>query len=169
MFYRDASTHHLRPLSCSRRRFNFVSAASVSPLPSSSPPLPPSSSSPSPLPLPLAITRSLSPSLPNTPDPLPEEALFTRSDHYRFVQQGIPSMFYMCGMTARDPNIDGLTELRGYVANHLHRPSDEIDLPWDWDGAARYALMVAETVRDIADADERPTWREGNVFARLAR
>ena len=31
------------------------------------------------------------------PDPLPEEGLFTRSDHYRFVQQGVPSVFLMTG------------------------------------------------------------------------
>lgn len=102
-------------------------------------------------------------------DPLPEEALFTRSDHYRFVQQGIPSMFFMCGMTARDPAIDGITELRGYVANHLHKPSDEIDLPWDWQGAARYAQFVGEVTRDVADADDRPTWHDDNVFARIGR
>ncbi len=102
-------------------------------------------------------------------DPLPEEALFTRSDHYRFVQQGIPSMFFMCGMTARDPGVDGLTELRGYVADHLHKPSDEIDLPWDWQGAARYARFVAEVARDVADADDRPTWHEDSVFARPGR
>ncbi len=102
-------------------------------------------------------------------DPLPEEALFTRSDHYRFVQQGIPSVFFMCGMTARDTAIDGLTELRRYVAEHLHRPSDEIDLPWDWAAAARYAGFVAGVARDVADAAVRPTWHEGTVFSRLGR
>ncbi|OYX96853.1 MAG: aminopeptidase, partial [Caulobacter sp. 35-67-4] len=28
-------------------------------------------------------------------DPMPEEGLFTRSDHYRFVEQGVPSVFLM--------------------------------------------------------------------------
>ena len=32
-----------------------------------------------------------------SPDPLPEEGLFTRSDHYSFVLQGIPSVFLMTG------------------------------------------------------------------------
>ena len=99
-------------------------------------------------------------------DPLPEEALFTRSDHYRFVLQGIPSMFFMCGMTARDPNVDGITELRRYVAEHLHRPSDEVDLAWDYVAAARYAAFVAEVTRDVADADARSTWNEGNLFSK---
>ena len=95
--------------------------------------------------------------------------MLTRSDHYRLVQQGIPSMFFMCGMTARDPAIDGLTVLRRYVAEHLHKPSDEIGLPWDWVGAARYARFIAAVTRDIADAETRPRWNDGNVFSRLAR
>ena len=99
-------------------------------------------------------------------DPLPEEALFTRSDHYRFVQQGIPSMFFMCGMTARDPDIDGLTELRRYLAEHLHRPSDDMSLPWSYAAAARYARFVAEVTRDGADTEARPTWNAG-VFGSL--
>jgi len=78
-------------------------------------------------------------------------------------------MFFMCGMTARNPAIDGLTELRRYVAEHLHKPSDEIGLPWDWAGAARYTGFVAAVARDIADAKMRPTWNDGNVFSRLGR
>ncbi len=31
------------------------------------------------------------------PDPMPEETLFVRSDHYPFVRQGIPSVFLMTG------------------------------------------------------------------------
>jgi len=98
-------------------------------------------------------------------DPLPEEALFTRSDHYRFVQQGIPSMFFMIG-TARDEDVDGLGELRGYVADHLHSPSDDMSLPWDFISAARYAHFVAAVARDVANDEQRPRWRQGNVFAR---
>ncbi len=32
-----------------------------------------------------------------TPDPMPEQAIFTRSDHYRFVQQGVPSILLATG------------------------------------------------------------------------
>ena len=32
-----------------------------------------------------------------SPDPMPEQGLFVRSDHYRFVQQGIPSVFLWPG------------------------------------------------------------------------
>ena len=32
-----------------------------------------------------------------SPDPMPDQGLFVRSDHYRFVQQGIPSVFLWPG------------------------------------------------------------------------
>ena len=40
-------------------------------------------------------------------DPMPEQALFTRSDHYSFVKAGIPSVFLMTGFKSTDENIDG--------------------------------------------------------------
>ena len=99
-------------------------------------------------------------------DPMPEQGLFVRSDHYRFVQQGIPSIFFMLGLTALDDGIDGLTELRRYVTDHLHRPSDDMSLPWDFEAGAKYARFVMQFIRDVADADDRPTWNDGDVFAR---
>ena len=42
-----------------------------------------------------------------SPDPMPEQALFTRSDHYSFVKAGIPSVFLMTGFKSKDPEIDG--------------------------------------------------------------
>lgn len=32
-----------------------------------------------------------------SPDPMPDEGVFTRSDHYRFVEQGIPAVFLATG------------------------------------------------------------------------
>ncbi|NIV20571.1 MAG: M28 family peptidase, partial [Gammaproteobacteria bacterium] len=41
-----------------------------------------------------------------TPDPFPEQNMFVRSDHYRFVQRGIPAIFLVTGMTSRDGSVD---------------------------------------------------------------
>jgi Zn-dependent M28 family amino/carboxypeptidase len=32
-----------------------------------------------------------------SPDPLPAQGLFTRSDHYNFVKEGVPSVFLITG------------------------------------------------------------------------
>jgi Zn-dependent M28 family amino/carboxypeptidase len=40
-----------------------------------------------------------------SPGPMPDLALFTRSDHYSFVKQGIPSVFLVPGFKSANPSI----------------------------------------------------------------
>src|SRR5262249_26328949 len=42
-----------------------------------------------------------------SPDPLPEETFFIRSDQYSFVKQGIPAVFVFAGFKTVDPKVDG--------------------------------------------------------------
>ena len=95
-----------------------------------------------------------------TPDPMPSMALFVRSDHYRFVQRGVPSVFLFNGVSD-----DGREGFDAFMAQHYHRPSDEVGLPIRWQDAARFTDLSESLVRRIADAPEAPTWNEGAVFA----
>ncbi len=94
-----------------------------------------------------------------SPDPLPEEGLFTRSDHYRFVQQGVPSVFLMTGFAG-----PGEAAFRGFLASNYHRPSDDLKQPFDWIAGAKFAEVNYHIVRAIADADTAPRWYTGNFF-----
>ncbi|MEZ5419247.1 MAG: M28 family peptidase [Vicinamibacterales bacterium] len=40
-------------------------------------------------------------------DPIPEQVLFIRSDHFSFVRQGVPSLFIKSGFQTGDPARDG--------------------------------------------------------------
>ena len=77
-----------------------------------------------------------------TPDPFPEQNLFVRSDHYRFVQQGVPAIFLVTGMTSRDGKVDTRPIFEGFLKEHYHKPSDDLKLPIDYAAAAR---LSAET------------------------
>ncbi|MCQ8184165.1 M28 family peptidase [Parvularcula maris] len=96
-----------------------------------------------------------------TPDPVPEMSLFVRSDHYRFVQEGIPSLFLFNGMEG-----EGLEGFQAFMATHYHKPSDDMSLPINWEDGAKFTELTAEIVGRIADMDERPRWNEGVVFAK---
>ncbi len=96
-----------------------------------------------------------------SPDPLPEEGLFTRSDHYRFVQQGIPSVFLMTGHAG-----PGKEAFNHFLATHYHRPSDDLNLPFDWAAGAKFAEVNYYIVRAIADEAELPRWYERSLFGR---
>lgn len=94
-----------------------------------------------------------------TPDPLPELSLFVRSDHYRFVQEGIPSLFLFNGMAG-----EGKENFQSFMATHYHKPSDETDLDINWNDAAKFARITSDLVQRIANDPQRPTWNEGVVF-----
>lgn len=96
-----------------------------------------------------------------SPDPLPEEGLFTRSDHYRFVQQGVPAVFMMTGFAG-----PGEKAFRDFLKDHYHRPSDDLKLPFDWEAGALFAKVNYYTVQALANAPERPRWYTGSFFGK---
>ena len=98
-----------------------------------------------------------------TPDPVPEEVLFVRSDQYRFVQQGVPAVYLRSGITRKD-GVDGSHAFLEWMKKHYHRPSDDLNQPIDWAGAARLAIVNRNIARAVATQDERPAWKPGDFF-----
>jgi hypothetical protein len=96
------------------------------------------------------------------PDPEPEQGIFTRSDHYRFVQQGIPAVFLVTG-----PGGDGATAGAAFDKNHYHQPSDDMNLPINWAAAAKFVSLNLAIAQELADAKERPSWNKGDFFGAL--
>ena len=94
-------------------------------------------------------------------DPLPQEGLFTRSDHYRFVQEGVPAVFLMTGFSN-----GGSDKFTGFLSTHYHSPSDDLKLPIDWNAAAKFARINYEIAREIADAPEAPLWYADSFFGK---
>jgi Zn-dependent M28 family amino/carboxypeptidase len=94
-----------------------------------------------------------------SPDPLPEEGLFTRSDHFRFVEVGVPSTFLMTGFQN-----GGEAAFRGFLANCYHKPCDDLSQPIDYAAGAKFARINYEITRELADADARPAWNRGDFF-----
>lgn len=101
-----------------------------------------------------------------SPDPFPEQNIFVRSDHYRFVQQGVPSVFLVTGMKSLDGNIDTQPIFEGFLKEHYHRPSDDLNLPINYNAAAKFTLINAKIGEMIANEPDRPSWREGDFFGR---
>jgi hypothetical protein len=96
------------------------------------------------------------------PDPEPEQGIFTRSDHYRFVQQGIPSVFLVTG-----PGGEGAVAGAAFQKTHYHQPSDDMNLPFNWAAATKFVALNLAISRDLADAPERPRWNKGDFFGTL--
>lgn len=101
-----------------------------------------------------------------SPDPLPEEVRFIRSDQFSFVQEGIPAIHMKSGPHSTDPKIDPNTVTREWLRTIYHTPADDMTQHLDFAAGAQYAAVSLRLVRDVADAPQRPHWNRGDFFAR---
>ena len=95
----------------------------------------------------------------SSPDPVPEEGLFTRSDHYSFVKKGIPAVFLKTGFAG-----EGKAKSEEFRKLHYHKVSDDMKLPVRWDAAAKFARVNYLIARELADGAEAPRWYKGSFF-----
>lgn len=101
-----------------------------------------------------------------SPDPMPEEGIFTRSDHYRFVQQGVPSVFLVTGWGETADGQDGGAIFREFLGKTYHKPHDSLDQSINYQAGAKFAYVNWLILDAVANGDERPTWNEGDFFGR---
>jgi hypothetical protein len=99
-----------------------------------------------------------------TEDPWPQLNLFTRSDHYAFVKQGIPAVFLVTGIESKTPDIDGSQVLNTFLSTHYHRPSDDMKQPFIWAAARTFTQVNFEIGLTLGNDAERPTWNEDSFF-----
>lgn len=92
-------------------------------------------------------------------DPMPEQAIFVRSDHYPFVKRGVPAILLMTGYAN-----GGEAQWKAFFANNYHKPNDDLSQPILWDEGARYAELNYRIARALADSPIRPLWYEGDYF-----
>ncbi|OLF80569.1 hypothetical protein AWH62_15150 [Maricaulis sp. W15] len=102
-------------------------------------------------------------------DPLPEQSLFVRSDHYNFVREGVPALFLMTGFSSPDPRWDEGEGFMGFLNTHYHRQTDQLDgeLEVLFEQGAKFANINYMIAREIADSDERPAWNDDSFFGNL--
>ena len=101
------------------------------------------------------------------PDPIPEQVLFIRSDHFSFIRKGIPALFIKSGFETGDPTLDGGAINTAFRQNLYHTPFDEADQGFDFESGADHARVNFLTGYIVAQEDARPTWNAGDFFGGL--
>ena len=94
-----------------------------------------------------------------SPDPMPEQNVFVRSDHYSFVQVGVPSVFLATGFAN-----GGDKAFKAFNNEHYHTASDDMALRISWDAAAKFARLNYLIANQLADAPRAPRWYAGDYF-----
>lgn len=91
---------------------------------------------------------------------------FFRSDHFSFVQAGIPAFSVDWGLDfIADPIVSRRRMLD--IASRYHQVNDEYDPNWDLAGTAEDAQFTLNLGRRVADADTMPAWKAGDPYGRL--
>jgi hypothetical protein len=92
-------------------------------------------------------------------DPMPEESIFVRSDHYRFVLRGVPAILLMTGYAN-----GGEAQWKWFLSGAYHSVRDDLSQKIDWDAGARYGELNYRIARALADDPQRPRWYRGDFF-----
>jgi Zn-dependent M28 family amino/carboxypeptidase len=99
-------------------------------------------------------------------DPIPEQVLFIRSDHYSFVRQGVPSLFIKSGFQTGDTR-DGSAINAAYRRDVYHKPNDDMSQAFDFEAGADHARINFLTGWLVAQESARPAWNPNDFFGDL--
>jgi Zn-dependent M28 family amino/carboxypeptidase len=99
-----------------------------------------------------------------SPDPMPEENFFIRSDQYSFVKQGVPALTISEGFKTVDPALDGKKMQVDWIQTRYHTPQDDMQQPLNFKAARLCTEVLFAVGYEIANAPERPHWNPGDIF-----
>ena len=100
-----------------------------------------------------------------SPDPIPGQSLFVRSDHYNFVRQGVPSVFLMTGFSSPDAEDDEGAAFLRFLGGNYHAPGDDLSQGLRFDQGARFARINFEIIQAVANTEQAPRWNDDSFFA----
>ena len=100
-------------------------------------------------------------------DPIPEQGVFGRSDHYPFVTRGVPGLMLVGSPSATKE--DFVKKFDEFENSKYHQPSDDVYDNWYWKGAKTVADMMGILGLRIAEARETPSFTGGNPYSGLKR
>jgi Zn-dependent M28 family amino/carboxypeptidase len=98
-------------------------------------------------------------------DSEPEKGYFYRSDHFELAKFGVPMLYPGPGITHKEFGKAYVEEKNAaYLASNYHKPSDELQDDWVFDGALEDLNLYYDVGRMVVDTAIWPNWREGTEF-----
>ncbi|PKG56231.1 M28 family metallopeptidase [Shewanella sp. GutDb-MelDb] len=87
-------------------------------------------------------------------DPLPQNGLMFRSDHFALAQEGVPGLLFM-SLGDTDPD---------YIAHKYHKEADDYDPNWTLGGVRQDISLISDILATLANNDDWPKWLEESDF-----
>ena len=100
------------------------------------------------------------------PEPNPERGSYFRSDHFNFAKLGVPMLYGDGGEDlVQGGTAAGHAATLDYIANRYHKPADQYDPKWNWDGAVQDLTVYYQLGRKLADDTALwPNWYATSEF-----
>lgn len=92
----------------------------------------------------------------------PERNLMRRTDHWPFVQAGVPAVSFLFGFDATDEQ--AATAYRNWYENRYHAPQDDLSTLIDFQAQADFHRFYFALVAAVADADAPPAWKPDSPY-----
>ncbi len=89
------------------------------------------------------------------PDREPERNLLRRTDHWPFMQRGVPAVSFLFGFNA---GTQAETRYHDWYLHRYHAPQDDIGTPIDFGAQAKFHLFYFALAERVANADAPPHW-----------
>ncbi len=86
-------------------------------------------------------------------DPIPDQNIFERSDHFNFAKHGVPAVLYGPGVTAFDEEIQ----------KYYHQVTDHAE-SLNFNYLIKVYKAYIKASEDIANMENKPFWAEGDKF-----
>src|SRR5688572_5743803 len=96
-------------------------------------------------------------------DPEPERGLLRRTDHWPFLQAGIPATNFVFGYR---PGTESERIYRRWYREGYHTPKDDLQQKIDWKAAADFNRFYYALVARVAGQDAAPAWKAGSPLRR---
>nr|WP_295670478.1 M28 family metallopeptidase [Sphingomonas sp.] len=98
----------------------------------------------------------------------PERGSYYRSDHFSFAKLGVPMLY---GESGEDLVVGGTAAGKAatedYVVNRYHKPQDEYDAKWNWDGAVSDLNIYFALGHGLAQSAAWPNWYPSAEFREI--
>ncbi len=99
-------------------------------------------------------------------DKMPDNNRFIRSDQYSFIRRGVPALAFKFGWVPGSPEEK---VFKDWYKERYHGPADDVNQPVDLAGAAQFDAILGKLLLRVADAEQRPKWKEDSFFRRFAQ
>lgn len=92
----------------------------------------------------------------------PERNLMRRTDHWPFMQSGVPGVSFVFGFDATDEK--AATAYRNWYENRYHAPQDDLSTLIDFQAQADFHRFYFALAEAVANADAPPTWSADSPY-----